>query len=359
MVRRRERLPVEWDHKGESCWVLHPSDPNKSATSKRKEASEALDRLAKSLRWQVITPDSTDPVHGYYALTAYSTKEFPEGINIKSDDESEKTGLASIIKISDSNLEKIQRLRSLQDDGASRDCLLRIHFSLAVAFCHEIAHAIEFGQNYDLLQRRISDMEQRRDNMYTGRFPESNEPYFGDETLAEIGYCWENQVFGGQIHMGIGSKYPLFVVKWPTFDSDTSVPMRQGFKGTATRYIVPMYYLWNVRSTDFWEKLSKLSQKKAPKGKAPVAQDDSLRIKKQIGYRLVRPDRLEQDPEWNAADSSEGEYGTAPPTGAMRGSNRIDRKRRRIEPDPSSLLANTFGTSGGYTDLGNSGSHEG
>jgi len=325
----RVALGPQWHQNGERCWELRSRDTPK--TDRRAEAREALKRLAKSLIWQVISPDSSDPLAAYLALTGYITTEFASGINIKDSDDHRTTGLASIIRVNDATLERISNLRSYQDgDDTSRDFMFRLQFNLAVTFCHEITHAVEYGRNKDLLQRRISDRIQREDNSYTGPYPQANEPFFKNQNLAEIGACWENEVFGGQIHLGKGSECPLFLVKWPTFDADLKVPIRRGFKRTSTRYVVPMFFVWNLFRQEFWDKVN---------GERP-GDETALRIKKRFGYRRTCPEGLRQDADWDPNGSSEGEFGTALPTGANRAPNRIDRQIRKIEPDPSYYEAN-------------------
>lgn len=206
------------------------------------------------MAWQQVGYDNFGPVRGTDALTGYTTSErrIRAGINLKNDDPTRKTGLASIVSINRDTISRLEKLAQIQfPDPDTRNVICSLELHLAVVFCHELIHALDLGQNFDLLQRCL---EHRRiltaDPSHKSNYPHSNEPFynplgFKTQTLAEMGYCWENEVFGGEFKLGIDGDYRLFIVKWPTFDTDITqlVPKRRGFKKTSTRWIVPMYYI--------------------------------------------------------------------------------------------------------------------
>ena len=82
---------------------------------------------------------------------------------------------------------------------------------------------------------------------------ELDEPFYKDETMAEIGYCWENQVFGGNVMWSRKASDPLFVSKWPNFFTDGDHPTRAKQKHTARRYIVSSHFVKNLHRQAFWD----------------------------------------------------------------------------------------------------------
>ena len=62
----------------------------------------------------------------------------------------------------------------------------------------------------------------------------TDEPFYRNETMAELGDSWESQVFGGKISWSSQSTSgPLFVCKWPSFlPSEDGYPKRGKEKST-------------------------------------------------------------------------------------------------------------------------------
>ena len=151
--------------------------------------------------------------------------------------------------------------------------------------------------------------------------PAFDEPFFRDEAMAEIGICWENQVFGGKIMWEGTVNDALFVSKWPSFLSgrDSCVRRRREEKRTARKYVVPFHFIKNMHRKGFWDDV--------------IPGDVSaLYIKKTIGIEYLKDDpNLETLPfnfsqiNWLSKD----------------GSRRVDKESGgRPVPDPSASHAN-------------------
>ena len=147
---------------------------------------------------------------------------------------------------------------------------------------------------------------------------ETDEPFYRDERMAEIGNSWENQVFGGKIHWSGLMNDPLFISKWPTFfTAHDDYPRRGKEKATNRRYIVSLHYVRNVHRQGFWDNVV-------------LSDGTALYVKRTIGIEYANPDT-----EALSIDSSQinwpGEWGTG----------RVDRERDgRPLPDPSASRAN-------------------
>lgn len=54
----------------------------------------------------------------------------------------------------------------------------------------------------------------------------SNEPFLENDSVAELGYCWENVVLGGRIQRANQVDHPLFFSGWPSLLTDADYPRR-------------------------------------------------------------------------------------------------------------------------------------
>ena len=121
----------------------------------------------------------------------------------------------------------------------------------------------------------------------------TQEPFYKDETMAEIGCCWENQVFGGRITWSTKTSDPLFVSKWPSFlSSEHDYPTRGKEKSTVRKYVVSHHYLRNMHRQSFWDNVK-------PDHK------NALYIKKTFGIEYRNPDA-----EAVSVDSSQNDWPT-------------------------------------------------
>ena len=135
--------------------------------------------------------------------------------------------------------------------------------------------------------------------------------------MAEIGYCWENQVFGGNVFWSSKTNDPLFVSKWPSFFTDAEFPKRGKENRTARRYVVSLHFTRNMHRQDFWDNLV-------------PGDSTALYIKKTIGIEYVNPDE-----EVLSIDSSQINWPRD------ESSSRVSRERDgQPIPDPSASRAN-------------------
>lgn len=153
---------------------------------------------------------------------------------------------------------------------------------------------------------------------YTVGALNTDEPFYRNDRMAEIGNCWENQVFDGKISSSGNTSDPLVVNKWPSFlTSDNIHPRRGKEKRTARKYFVPFHFIRNMHRQSFWDKVK-------------PEHSNALYIKKTIGIEYLNPDA-----EALSTNSSE--------TGWPRDENsgRVSREKDgQPVPDPSDSGAN-------------------
>ncbi|MCJ1462891.1 hypothetical protein MMC07_001495 [Pseudocyphellaria aurata] len=126
--------------------------------------------------------------------------------------------------------------------------------------CHEVVHAINLAIDPALVaaQRRIEWARLAIRDRPRG-WLKWNEPFFEDQAQPELGYCWENEVFGGSITPSELEKLML-ICKWPNHREITpnylrSRPGRAGSKGTQTSYIIPAHFIHSIQQQVFWDRL--------------------------------------------------------------------------------------------------------
>ena len=125
-----------------------------------------------------------------------------------------------------------------------------------------------------------------------------NEDLFEDECAAEPGFSWENFVFGGCVDtIDNEDGDPLTVTKWPNHLRRNTDLRREGWKTSATVWIIPKQWLVNVNSQRWWDSV-------VPED------DDPLQIKRLIGYRIDRGYSSNEPSNWSASQSSEGRWPT-------------------------------------------------
>ncbi|KAI9832764.1 MAG: hypothetical protein M1819_003984 [Sarea resinae] len=157
-------------------------------------------------------------------------------------------GLATIIEVQD-------RLRvACDDDDPCRtiSMVLRSRLILAITLCHEVCHAIGMA-TYPVDQDDIDNPKPLV------------EPFFEDDRQAEVGFAFEQTLFGGcidPIEADAGAtwglsieKFPSLVTKKHAINDDPVVhhwPERRGPKAFSTRYLVRMEYVQSLFMTEFW-----------------------------------------------------------------------------------------------------------
>ena len=112
-----------------------------------------------------------------------------------------KEGFGSDIFLNDENVHLLGKLRNKRTKNVRlTNSILRLQFYIATLLCHELMHAF------------YRFVTQRR-----------QEPFFGNQSLTEIGWAWEQEALGGVSEWfgpdrdTLTSHYakPLAIVKWP------------------------------------------------------------------------------------------------------------------------------------------------
>ena len=300
------------------CPVLE-IEPSESNEAKRDMTKEALKKLAESIVFLVETPKD-DPEKDSHCNTAPSLSIQPYGINIMDESKSPK-GIGSSIRINKIYLVSLTKLLAREENNTSQ--ILSLQFKVATLICHEIAHAVGYASNQGLLLDFM--MESTLQNLAkmesTKRVKErvgTNEPFYGDDTVAELGYCWETAVLGGTVQWAHQVEHPLFFSEWPSFLTDGDYPRRAGYKQVATQYVVPMHYLRNLHREEFWKDIRE-------------ADATALYIKKMYGIRVTDQDTPVFDAPGFTAATSDDDSTVTPES---------FRLARDDEEDPSASRAN-------------------
>ena len=166
---------------------------------------------------------------------------YPDNISIQ--ENGQLTRCASIVAINVYYLNEFRHLSEQLD--VNSDHLLSLSFQLAITLCHELAHAMNFAVNLDLLRRlNVCNPRERKAIPFT-------EPFVDDKRITELGLRWENEVFGGVMMTSLESlNEPLFVYGWPLFLARNveRSPERAGPGRISTTYLISIYYIRNIQS---------------------------------------------------------------------------------------------------------------
>ena len=283
----RERM----DYEGQPCFEIECIETNET---RRSMVKKALNRLAESLSFITENPKE-DGKKNCDAIVSHSLALHSYGINI-ADDSGTPRGIASTIRLNRNHLSKLTLLLGQNGDNTSQ--ILTLQFKLAVSICHNIVHAIGHAADLALLLDAIMESTYRDlatlEN--TERSKErvgSNEPFMENESVAELGYSWENAVLGGTVQWANQVDHPLFFSKWPSFLTDGDYPRRAAYSTTATQYVVPLHYLRNIHRQEFWDNMK-------------AGDTTALHIQGVVGILVTNPDA---DPEIlsTGPDSKEAE----------------------------------------------------
>ena len=277
------RLPRErMDYEGQPVLELEYIETNET---RRNMAKKALNRLAESLSFIVENPKE-DGKKNCDAIVSHSLALHSYGINI-ADDSGTPRGIASKIRLNRNHLSKLTQLLD-QHGNDNTSQILTLQFKLAVSICHNIIHAISHAADLALLLDAIMESTYRDlatlEN--TSRSKErvvTNEPFLDEnETVAELGYSWENAVLGGTIQWANQVDHPLFFSKWPSFLTDGDYPRRAGYSRTATQYVVPLHYLRSIHRQEFWDNVK-------------AGDITALHIQEVVGILVTNPDAEDTD----------------------------------------------------------------
>ena len=267
----RERM----DYEGQPVFEIEYIETNET---RRNMARKALNRLAESLSF-IAENHKEDGKKNCDAVVSHSLALHSYGINI-ADDSGTPRGIASIIRLNRNHLSKLTIL--LGQDGDNTSQILTLQFKLAVSICHNIVHAIGHAADLTLLLDAIMESTYRDlatlEN--TERSKErvgSNEPFLENESVAELGYSWENAVLGGTVQWANQVDHPLFFSKWPSFLTDGDYPRRAAYGRTTTQYVVPLHYLRNIHRQEFWDNVK-------------AGDTTALHIQGLVGILVTNPD---------------------------------------------------------------------
>ncbi|KAK4693204.1 hypothetical protein P7C71_g4151, partial [Lecanoromycetidae sp. Uapishka_2] len=326
-------------YNGQPCSEIVPTPLKVHKDRRRRMAKAVLARLAPTIELRVEHEKNLPEMRGAHALTKATLANARDGINI-AEDEGAPVGMASVIRINHDELDRLVKLRAEvrernrdsfpKDRHPSRNdpaIRFRLQFKLAMTICHEIIHAIEIALDGEYFRLYRNEEARLIDPTYVAQRVFVNEPYFGRDRVAELGYAWENHVFGGTVQLGEGPTYPLFFNKGPSYLNHSDFPYRK-YRKSCTRYVVSMYYVCNLRRHDVWEYI---------RDHGDVS---SLYIQKIIGYKTFLNDpnfaraRAAQDPDLDSTDSEEEDWRMDG------GSTRRVSRLFADEADPSSAGAN-------------------
>lgn len=196
---------------------------------------------------------------------------YPNGISIRNDKST--TGNASLVAIDEFYYNHLAQMYTNRDRSAVQN-QLQIHafqFKFAVTLCHEIAHAANFAVDLKLLTHFVS----HGNNLVN--IPHK-EPFFEDQSVAELGRSWENEVFGGYIVQNFNDdNAPIFVCEWPahTNRSDKD-PERVQPPRLASHHLISMFFIRNIQLQEFWSWVA-----------LQPRSESTLRIRKHIGLKIT------------------------------------------------------------------------
>jgi len=273
----------------------------------RPAVEAALIELSKSISFRVASRDSPwlNAAHG---MTRGSLVYYPAGISILPD----RKGLASLVAIDERYVDALIQPVPVSQTQYSEDSRVRrtlnANFRFSVTLCHEVMHAVFFACNDQLCDAHLNGDTKAR----------FNEPFLEDQRQAELGFCWENEAFGGVIGQGNDPPHdflndPLWLTEFPSWmywDADVDPTMGLPHQH-ATRYLVSTHYVQNIQENEFWE--------------AFTIGDQALHIQKSLGIRYANPSTF--GPTWPLPNE---QWDAA--------TDRV--QRNHVNTDPTSIRAN-------------------
>ncbi|KAI4724452.1 hypothetical protein E4T49_07813 [Aureobasidium sp. EXF-10728] len=153
--------------------------------------------------------------------------------------------------------------------------VLRAQFVLATILVHEVMHSLWITSNPTYMQHYAAPKQPE--------WQHPQEPYFRDGRINELGACWENLVFGGNVQM-LGTPYSTImpyglttvpfpgIWEWyPSAVSRSEDPTKWGTKWE-TRYLIEMKHIRKMFTNEMWDEVQRYGIKR-------------LRRKRKLGYR--------------------------------------------------------------------------
>ena len=134
--------------------------------------------------------------------------------------------------------------------------LLRFNFGFAVLITHEICHAIELAH----IRTRPDWVP---DSAWNADLQQEigHEPFFHDNHIPELGYTWENYIFGGKIwpiNDRMDCLHGLCITDWPARPSDLWDSSQIEYHTIPMTYIEPLFQMktWeqdlDISNTKLW-----------------------------------------------------------------------------------------------------------
>lgn len=247
----------------------------------KEKVDRALDRLSMKLRFIVRDPGQYPDLAGSRGMTTYifpksslSCHEVPSLLSmffshtpskrnpcciadyemmrspdmdhfarISIADDVRLSGVLPVICLNERMFTVFEELKNRPGNNTNQ--ILNAEFNLAKTFLHELAHAIHFATDPDAY--RVAYCMSKN---HLPILPFKNmEPLFEEEGKLELGYSYENFVFGGLGRWDLGPDEPSFVNDWPCTNGP-GVYMRGPEEATKV-YVMPMTFIHSVHQQPF------------------------------------------------------------------------------------------------------------
>ena len=275
-------------HSGQLYYVFGQPNPLPDEKTLRERVLSALEKFADWNAFTLMDEKEYSAMHDVHGLTTPLRAKSVDGICITEDN---KRGSPTGIRIHKRFTEKLIAWGA-GTARANRLIVLNTQFRVAVTICHEIVHALNYAIDTALLRR----IELKVATKSTDPI-ESNEPFWEDQRLAELGAAWESEVFGGKIvEQELEPDTPWFVCKWPGIRNKGGLPQTKGPKKSETWYFIDMHFIDSIQQRSFWDQ--------------SLAHDTTiLHVPKTLGVRQEYSGS-DADPTWSSSRSSEGKNPT-------------------------------------------------
>lgn len=247
----------------------------------------ALKRLAPNIDWVLVNSEEIDEAKGRTVTKWVDCNVVDNGRN----------GYQCTIKIQKDLVKDLTKLRG-KANKAIRTLSHQLLF--AAILCHEVVHALNCAIDPALVIAFRNDLASRTDTDCPNASFKYCEPFFEDQVESELGHCWENAVFGGNIIPTQFADDPILLCKWPNHKLENIAgflppPRRAGYKGSQTLYIIPAHFIQSIQQQTFWDRLD-------------PANAIGLRVQKMTGFRQKLPPGTWVDVDWEPSKSSEGDW---------------------------------------------------
>ena len=258
----------------------------------RETAGMVLQRLGRSTRFKLTNmrndPNDDRDANGHtYGMTG----GFPQGVAVA--DGQLRRGIASMTKLDEKYLKMLKEL--LVETLGKQFQILKLNFEMAITICHEVIHAIHLALGSGPVSLYLEQGDDRKPQIFI-------EPFCEGQTVAELGYFWEDHVFGGACIQSMPHRaYPVYVAEWPSwiFRDKDEQPERALPKRRALKWLVSAYYVKNIQTQEFWNMID-----------VQYPHDLlALRIRKRVAVKcLLPPNLMDYDETWDP-DAPENKLG--------------------------------------------------